>query len=90
VTHLSEDGTEQLLCGMVTADSAEVATLLTAVRSEFAVAGLPPVGVALSEFVDPAMIAIFSSVPAFTASREPRVRWRPSVLAGWRCAEGRR
>lgn len=71
MSRLSENVTEQLLCGVVTADSAEVAALLVLIRSEFAVIEMPSVGAALSEFVDPAAIAASSSTPALTESREP-------------------
>jgi hypothetical protein len=70
VSRLSENVTEQLLCGVVTAESAGVAALLGAIRSEFAVTELPSVGAALSEFVDPGAIAASTSTPAFTQSRE--------------------
>lgn len=71
MSRLSENVTEQLLCGVVTADSSEVAGVLVAIRSEFTVAQLPSVGAALSEFVDPAAIAASSSVSVSSASREP-------------------
>ncbi len=70
MSRLSENATEQLLYGVVTADSAGFAALLGAIRTEFAVTELPSVGAALSEFVDPAAIAASPSTPAFTQSRE--------------------
>ncbi len=87
MSRLSENVTEQLVRGLVRSDSAEVAALLVAIRSEFAVAQLPSVGAALSEFVDPAAIAASSSVSACTVSRAPAgsltdVSLRP-VAATW-------